>query len=671
MLRIFWFLACNQDYHPSTDDDSVPDGGDERDTNLPPQVPCDLDPPLPSDEFVSPSDGVVLTTSPWIPVRLTFPLEERWTSIRTYVDCKEATDPLAAQRLIPPVLGDGTDFLAYLDLSQLDNGPHVVVARLEDVTGTVFAWQAARFTIERPPNRVSVTVRNASGDEVDARVVVLSNGVPVSFESPDALAVDPQERDDVLDTFLVPRGGTSVWLESGDYDMIAVRGALDTIDHQTIHVDGETDVSFVVDDAFDLEGATTADFHVHTAWSVDSYLPQQVRVQSLLSSGLDLAAVTDHDVIHDLEQEIAFVYGPDAPLLSLSAIEVTLNLLTGEGKPPASEPARVDGHMNPIPLDASKEIPVNTPILGGFLDDLRAHQAEWNATKDGFLELNHPRGMQKEPTAAIDTTADLFNSMGFDPTYGFGEGPNAWMADRRPGSSVRSMDFDSMEIMNRGAWPSYTQVRRDWFALLDWGHWITGVGNSDSHALTTEWVGFPTNIANCPRPADVKMPDDFVECWITAVREGRIRVSTGPIVDLTVTDGGKTFGSGDTITPAGKPELTATVRVRASSWVPVEQIRLVYGGRDVDGGMVVQTYNLLPTDREKDGSLDFQRSWTVPTTEADQWIVAEAGWWIDRSYPDDPAEELGDYALVVPGYLPMGFANPVRVDNDGDKDWGH
>ena len=70
------------------------------------------------------------------------------------------------------------------------------------------------------------------------------------------------------------------------------------------------------------------------------------------------------------------------------------------------------------------------------------------------------------------------------------------MAERRPKSGVRSMDFDSMEIMNRGAWPSYTQVRRDWFTLLTWEHRITGVGNSDSHAMTTEWVGFPTNIAN-------------------------------------------------------------------------------------------------------------------------------------------------------------------------------
>jgi hypothetical protein len=87
---------------------------------------------------------------------------------------------------------------------------------------------------------------------------------------------------------------------------------------------------------------------------------------------------------------------------------------------------------------------------------------------------------------------------------------------------------------------------------------MTGVGNSDSHAMTTEYVGLPTNVAECTRTGnDDKGRDDFIECWVRAVREGRIRVTTGPLVTLTLTAGDASAEIGGIIDPAAG--VTATL----------------------------------------------------------------------------------------------------------------
>src|SRR6185295_16794484 len=89
-------------------------------------------------------------------------------------------------------------------------------------------------------------------------------------------------------------------------------------------VDGNLDLSFVVDDAFEMSAVSRADFHVHTAESADSFLPQYPRVQSILSSGLDLAVITDHGLTHDLEDEIALVSRADSRLVSVSGVEISM-----------------------------------------------------------------------------------------------------------------------------------------------------------------------------------------------------------------------------------------------------------------------------------------------------------------------------------------------------------
>jgi len=152
-------------------------------------------------------------------------------------------------------------------------------------------------------------------------------------------------------------------------------------------------------------------------------------------------------------------------------------------------------------------------------------------------------------------------------------------------------------------------------------------------------------VVDAPLPADGEDLD--AGAFIDAIAGGRVVVSTGPLVDLEVAGA----GPGSTVEGRG---LRATVRVRASGWVPVPEVRLV-----VDGDVVVRE----PLGKRADGTvLDRTYTWDVPL-DADGWVLAEAG---ISERGDPPGRVPGRYGLAAPGYAPIGFTNPVWVDVDGD-----
>ena len=111
---------------------------------------------------------------------------------------------------------------------------------------------------------------------------------------------------------------------------------------------------------------------------------------------------------------------------------------------------------------------------------------------------------------------------------------------------------------------------------------------------------------------------------------------------------------GDTVS-GGRVDVT--VRVRAAPWVPVDEVRLVVNGR-------LTRLEALPQSTSVERTT---RTWRLDL-DADAWIIAEAGWPITDERDRSPSVE-GIYGLVAPGYVPIGFTNPVWVDADGDGTW--
>ena len=576
--------------------------------------------------IVSPSRGSVQTTA-WIPLAVQLPAGFQDARIELRLDGAPLEPPHAALTAGRTADGRAVRYLATLDLLDLAPGEHALALRATSEAGT--RTLGVTFEVAPRPARVELTVADEDGPTW-ARVAVFDGDGPVSLVGPDVDALDPLDRDDRLHSVFVGPGGSTVLLEPGRYRLVATRGVRDTVHEREVEVGvGQSTVGFELERAVPTPGWHTADLHVHTGHSGDAFTPDVPRMHSLAASGLELAVTSEHNHIHDAAPLARAVLG-DHPVEVVAGIEARLG--------PRGDSA---GHVNAFPLDP------DTPPHAETSHELARLVADWHARQHVdphdaglVLQLNHPRGIQMQPDELPYPKAHaVFTERGFDPDQPLDTEPNAWLLAEHSG--LRAADLDAMEVLNRFSWPLYLQVRRDWFALLDGGLPVTGTGNSDSHGLAVEQLGVPVNLVQ----AD---PGDLAAV-VEALQAGKVSVSTGPIVELEVSG----TGPGGTVT-GGVHEVVA--RVRAAPWVPVRELRLVVDGE------VVELTDLDDTGVQR-GELVVQVA-----LDGDGWILAEAGWPLTDDRPTSP-EVGGLYGDVAPGYVPIGFTNPVLVDADDDGAW--
>ncbi len=617
------------------------------------------------DEVVSPSPGVQITNSPWIPVMAHFPtLGFLDGTVESWLDC----EPHGEQGVLRPrsgASGGGMDYLSTIDMVDLEPGEHTLVHHLTSQDATE-SWVGSTFEYDPPEGHVIAHVADSDGEPVFARIVVLRDNVPYDLASPDGAKFNPKSRDNMLTSLFAVDGLARARLEPGTYRFVATRSPLDTVQSQTVEVvAGDNEVSFTIDRAVPLAGWSTGDFHVHTGASFDAFLPDEPRAYSLAAAGLDVVVPADHDIVRDFDWTLEAFLGKDRTVFAIPGTEATIMVENPESTGKGPDAYKSFGHTSVFPLDPAQVIvnPIVESTLANHLSNFRSAMitAPYEDVTAGVLQLNHPRGIQERPDILLEPISDLFNKMGFDRLEPPGEGKtNAWMAEISSNDgTTTAFDYDALELMNRGSWEAYNIVRLDWLGLLSWGRRITGTGNSDSHAMAIEQAGFPMNLVPCPAPGNTGNLD--VECWTEAVRSGRLVVTTGPFVALSLTHEKKSYGIGDQFTRTGG--VTANVRVRAAPWVPVPEVRLVVNG------LIVRVEQVDPKTRPMGEPFEATYFWPVPPQTHDTYVLAEAGWGLDRDYPVGNEKLLGDYAIVAPGYLPMGFTNPIWIDEDGDGQW--
>jgi len=219
---------------------------------------------------------------------------------------------------------------------------------------------------------------------------------------------------------------------------------------------------------------------------------------------------------------------------------------------------------------------------------------------------------------------------------------NRMSNENKPGATEEgfSFDFDTLELMNgielAGQNPPDANLD-EWFELLNHGKRYTGVGNSDSHKLIGQYVGYPRTY--------VRVPDDRPEAVSAeqvsrALISGHAIVSGGPFV-VALAEG--RAGPGDFIA-ATSGSLALEVSVRAPPWMDVRRAEIYVNGQRV---------TTVPA-RTTAGPIRIEA--VVPVrVRKDSWIVVEA---------------RGDKPLrgLMPGTsaVPFAFTNPIFVDADGD-----
>lgn len=557
--------------------------------------------------------------APWTPLLVR--MDEDWTdaTVQASLDGEPLDDP-GVVRARSRGRGGGVDWISSLDLGPLSPGEHDLRFSVRRGDGE---WLLDRsFTIERGPVEVRLHLQDEEERPVAGRVLVLNEaGSPYLLLDQEAQEADPWRRDARLASVFAPEGEATLWLRPGTYTLVGTRGVREAVDARTLTLDeGLHELTLAVPRVVRTPGWVTADLHLHTCRSADSMVPDVQRWQAVRAAALDAVLLTDHNQV-----------SPDPGLPDVLVI------------PGVEHRAghHTTAHVNAGPLPPGIALPDTDPeSFSHHLDALRA------LDPGVLLQLNHPRGIQFLAEGPLHPrTHALFTRMGYQRRRAPGRGPNAWMTEARPDTGTTALDFDAMEILNRLSWQGYLQVRQDWFALLRHGWAPTGTGNSDSHALAGVAAGSVVNL--------VDVEGELTETsLVEAVEAGRVSVSTGPVVDLVVRTSEGEAGPGGVLSGTS---AQATVRVRAASWVPVPEVRLVVDGK------VVERVRL---DHEPGQLLDQSFSFELPDRRHDGFVLAEAGWPLGQE-----PEDLGLYTRVTGGAVPLGFTNPVLLDRDGGG-WG-
>jgi hypothetical protein len=411
--------------------------------------------------------------------------------------------------------------------------------------------------------------------------------------------------------------------------------------------------------------ALSADFHIHSARSLDASAPLQDRVASFAAEGIEVMVSTDHDYLVDYAPIIAGL-GLGTRMRSIVGNEVT----TSVPNPPAF--ANSIGHINAWPQAVDPVAKRDGAIEDEFVapnwlfSRLRSRGAE-------VVQYNHPR-------AGLSglTTIGFFTNIGYDPDLPIDVPPNDVLLDRDvTGASgvdnpdFRNIDFDVMEIQNGTSVSGYLAVRRDWFSLLNQTNaqtasgpvpFIAGTGVSDSHRLTLEAPGYARTyvlgVGDDPAALDVGAFND-------RVRSGRMLSSTGPFVEFEVADAvGATAELGETLVPHPGP-ITLRIRVLASNWIPVEEVRIVQNGAvthvfDATTTPAVRPAVASPWSQSRARVERFEVELPLPVA-SDRYILVEAGARLSPM-PTPPAFA----ASIVPDLVPLAFTNPIFIDLAGD-----
>lgn len=465
------------------------------------------------------------------------------------------------------------------------------------IDATVGAASALRVSVE-------------DGAPTDARVLIYGE-----HGTPDPMLGAIGRGDGARNSVLVShRGQTTVPIAPGSYRLVATKGGFYTLGEARVTVaEGATQsISLSVRRVIDAEHRwVCGDFHTHQAPSLDSPVSTRDRVLAAAAEGLDVVAATDHNVATDLSAA-ASAEDLDQRLVTMGGDEVSTDI--------AVNPT---GHWNIYPLRVDPSQPLNgAPDLFEVpADELVARMRRQHP--DTVIQVNHPRA--GSPTG-------LFDIVALDPRTG---------RAARPGFSPT---FDAIEVWNGRYQPQADGVVRDWFSLLRNGARITGVANSDSHAIVTQEVGYPRTCfrgSHTWRSAGGPPGPTADEQARAMIRQKRDVVMTdGPILEVLRAD--RSSAVGELERPVA-PGETLTVRAVSVGWAPADTLERV----DANGTITALTGARVTRDGDV---VRVEASWRASAAALDSIVLF-------RVRGTQPIPVLvGDPPMVA-----MAMSNPVYV----------
>ncbi|MCH8131842.1 MAG: CehA/McbA family metallohydrolase [Myxococcales bacterium] len=435
---------------------------------------------------------------------------------------------------------------------------------------------------------------------------------------------------------------TRVAVAPGRYRLIATRGPNYELAEVEVVVPsdggGVRIDPFELRPAVELRGVVTSDFHVHAEASDDSGMSNEQRLRSFVAEAIDVMISTEHDHVG--------WFGPAIDALGVGdRIRVIYGAEITSSTPSPLAPWTI-GHHNAWPIEyrplAHRQgaPPSQNLSVAELYSRLRG---QFGAR---VVQLNHALRSDGELDAGAYFSHLAQAGEPYDPTLPIDAYPNRLLLETASDGETRAIDFDAMEVMNGSSWGQYLRLREVWYSLLRQGIRRTATGNSDSHG--------PDQIAAYPRNYVYVDAEDFTpEVFDQAIREGRMFLTTGPLIAAFRANGGR---MGDTVSaPDGRVEYQ--VAVSAPSWIPVDEVRILVNGE------VVRTHRDLRGPEKVMRHLKTE----VIELDADAFITVEAGAALDIDPAAWRADRGGIYSdVVAPGFISQVLANPIFIDVDGN-----
>jgi hypothetical protein len=266
------------------------------------------------------------------------------------------------------------------------------------------------------------------------------------------------------------------------------------------------------------------------------------------------------------------------------------------------------GHYNAYPLEArpgarrggAPEVAGLSP--GQIIDALRA------MAPDLVVQINHPR-------------SGYFELAGFDPTL--------------ETQSGFDFDFDAVEVINGKRLDDTVRVLVDWFWLLEHGHVVTAMGNSDSHDITPSEVGYPRTYLGVGFDDPARLTDALI---VDAIKNRRDIIATnGPFITLRAADGSSAIGA--TLREKAGTMVSLTLLVQAPPWVDVTSIQVIANG--------VPFGKPIPVTTPRTEVIRHRSTLELPSAPGAWYVILVQG-----AALLDP---------VVPDALPFALTNPIWI----------
>jgi hypothetical protein len=350
-------------------------------------------------------------------------------------------------------------------------------------------------------------------------------------------------------------------------------------------------------------GFVSGEFHQHATASLDSDVAVADRVLSNVAEGVDFAVSSDHDIVTDF-----------GPVIEELGVRDLIASLTG------TEVSPVWGHFGAYPMTPSVERTGRGALPLAYLRD-DGSLGWWEATSEMFPKLRDEYGARLiQVNHGRDGGSAYFSSFGWDraqPIEGLDEG--------------FSLDFDSMEVLNG----EDCEQMQDWFALLNQGKRVIGVGNSDTHSVGKP-PGYPRNYIPWSGEVQGLTGDQIVD----GVLGGDVVVSAIAYMEFE----GSELRPGK-LEPRGEYELE--VRVLTPPWARVDRLAVIRNGVKVEE---------LEIGAAQGEVVDFDGPVTLQADgEQDAWFILLAY----SSTDERPS-------AVYPGRAVFAFSNPFYFDAGGD-----